>query len=153
MRLKLGLMAAIGLGGIAMAGARQDAVVVMPENEKARAVHEEWGFSEAVIAGDTAYLSGVVVGLRAGETDLEAAYVRAFDQIGGTLKRAGLSWDDVVEITSYHTDVKAQMGAIVKVKGIYIAPPFPAWTAIEVSRLIPDNGITEIRITAKKPAG
>ncbi|BCW89492.1 hypothetical protein sos41_26580 [Alphaproteobacteria bacterium SO-S41] len=150
MRLEIGLIAALGLGGSAMAGARQDATVIMPENEKVRKIHEDWGFSEAVIAGDTAYLSGVVVGLRPGETDLETAYTRAFDQIGGILKRAGLSWDDVVEITSYHTDVKAQMEAMIAVKHRYIAAPFPAWTAIQIVRLIPDSGITEIRITAKK---
>jgi hypothetical protein len=31
----------------------------------------------------------------------------------------------------------------------YVKPPFPAWTAIQVSRLIPTNGITEIKIVAK----
>jgi len=29
--------------------------------------------------------------------------------------------------------------------------PFPAWTAIQVARLIPTNGITEIKIVAKVP--
>ena len=131
-------------------GARQEATVIMPENEKALAAFEQWGFSEAVVSGDTVYLSGVVVTLRTGESDLAAAYERAFAAIGRTLARAGAGWDDVVEMTSYHTDVKAQAEALVAVKGRYITPPFPAWTAIEVSRLIPDNGITEIRVTARK---
>ena len=62
---------------------------------------------------------------------------------------AGASWDDVVEIMRFHTDLTTQMPAIVAVKNIYVKPPFPAWTAIQVSRLIPSNGITEIRIVAK----
>jgi hypothetical protein len=35
------------------------------------------------------------------------------------------------------------------VKKNYVKPPYPAWTAIQVSRLIPSNGITEIKIVAK----
>jgi hypothetical protein len=47
------------------------------------------------------------------------------------------------------TDLTAQMPAIVAVKNRYIKPPFPAWTAIQVARLIPTIGITEIEIVAK----
>jgi len=38
------------------------------------------------------------------------------------------------------------------VKNKYVVGPPPAWTAIEVSRLIPNTGITEIKIVAKLPA-
>lgn len=133
------------------AGARQQATVVMPENAQARQIHEDWGFAEAIVAGDTVYLSGVVVGLAPKETDLEAAYARAFDHIGKILARAGAGWDDVVDITSYHTDLTTQMPAITAAKHRYIKAPYPAWTAIEVSRLIPDRGITEIKLVAKLP--
>jgi len=44
------------------------------------------------------------------------------------------------------------MPATVAVKHRHIKAPFPAWTAIQVARLIPDNGITEIRIVAKLPS-
>lgn len=135
----------------ALAGARQEATVVMPENAEARKFLEEWGFSDAIVTGDTVYLSGVVVGLRPGETDLQAAYARTFEHLGATLKRAGVSWDDVVDITSYHTDLTTQMPAIVAVKNRYVKAPFPAWTAIGVSRLIPDRGLTEIKLIAKLP--
>ena len=135
----------------ALAGARQEATVVMPENPEARKFLEEWGFADAIVAGDTVYLSGVVVGLRPGETDLQAAYARTFDWLGKTLARAGVTWDDVVDITSYHTDLTTQMPAIVAVKNRYVKAPFPAWTAIGVSRLIPDRGLTEIKLVAKLP--
>jgi enamine deaminase RidA (YjgF/YER057c/UK114 family) len=150
MRSLLALLAA-ATSVPALAGARQEAAVVMPENPQARQFLEEWGFSDAIIAGDTVYLSGVVVGLRPGETDLAAAYTRAFDHIGATLNRAGVSWDDVVDITSYHTDLTTQMPAIVAVKNRHVKAPFPAWTAIGVSRLIPDRGLTEIKLVAKLP--
>ena len=144
-----GLAAAIP--GMAAAQARQQATVIMSEDDGERRFQEEWGYSDAIVAGDTIYLSGVVVGQREGET-LEAAYERTYARIGGILRRAGASWDDVVDIASYHTDITAQMPAIVAVHRRYVRAPFPAWTAIDVDRLIPDRGITEIKIVARRPA-
>jgi enamine deaminase RidA (YjgF/YER057c/UK114 family) len=137
----------------ATAGARDSATVLMTEHPIGLKYEKEWGFCDVIIAGDTAYLSGVVAVTRDGDANLEAAYTRAFDQIAAILKKANLSWDDVVEITSYHTDVTAQMPAIVAVKNKYVRAPFPAWTAIQVVRLIPDKGITEIKLVAKRSAG
>ena len=135
----------------AQAGERQRSTVLMSENEGARKFQEQWGYSDAVVTGDTIYLSGIVAGLRPGETDLEAAYERVYRQIGSILKRAGASWDDVVDITSFHTDVTAQMPAIVAAHKRHVKAPYPAWTAIDVDRLIPERGITEIKIVAKRP--
>ena len=133
----------------AHAGARQEATVLLSDNPGERKFQEEWGYADAVIAGDTVYLSGVVAGPRRGETDLKLAYERAFTEMGSTLKRSGSSWDDVVDITSFHTDLTTQMPAIVAVKHKYVKAPPPAWTAIGVTRLIPDTGITEIKLVAK----
>jgi enamine deaminase RidA (YjgF/YER057c/UK114 family) len=127
--------------------------VLMSENPQERAFQERYGYADAVIAGDMVYLSGVVVGLAPGEVDPSAAYERAFKRIGAILARAGVGWADVVEITSFHTDVKAQLDPMAAVKNRYIKPPFPAWTAISVSRLLPDTGITEIKVIARRPAG
>jgi len=143
------LFALVLLTSLVQAGARQDAKVVMdPDPEEAK-FQGEWGYASAIRVGDTIYLSGVVAGVRTGETDLTLGYDRAFKRIGETLKSAGASWDDVVDITTFHTDLTTQMPAIVAVKSRYIKPPFPAWTAIQVARLIPANGITEIKVVAK----
>ena len=131
------------------AGERQNATVLMDTNPDRLKYEQAWGYADAVLTGDTLYLSGVVAGVHDGETDLKLAYTRAFERIGAILTRAGASWDDVVDMTSFHTDLTTQMPAIVEVKNRYIKPPFPAWTAVQVSRLIPDNGITEIKITAR----
>ena len=135
-----------------LAGSRQDSKVLLSENPQERKFQGDWGYADAIVAGDTVYLSGVVAGTRPGETDLKLAYDRAFQRIGKILERAGVSWDDVVDITSFHTDLKTQMPAIVAVKNKYIHAPPPAWTAIQVVRLIPDNGITEIKMVAKLPS-
>jgi enamine deaminase RidA (YjgF/YER057c/UK114 family) len=132
------------------AGARQRATVIMSEDEGDRRFQEEWGYADAIVAGDTIYVSGVVASLRPGETGYDPAYTRAFERIGASLRRVGASWDDVVEISSFHTDLVSQMPAIVAVKNRYVRPPFPAWTAVGVTRLIPGSGITEIRVIASR---
>jgi enamine deaminase RidA (YjgF/YER057c/UK114 family) len=133
----------------ALAGARQEAKVLMPSDPAALQIEQDWGFSDAIVTGDTIYLSGVVAGVREGETDLRLGYTRAFERIAVILKNAGASWDDVVEMTTFHTDLTTQMPAIIAVKKNYVKPPYPAWTAIQVSRLIPNSGITEIKTVAK----
>ena len=143
------LCALLALLPSADAGTRQEAKVVTAANPEEAAFQAEWGYSSAIRVGDLVYLSGVVAGVRKGETDLTLAYERAFHEIAETLKSAGAGWDDVIDITTFHTDLTTQMPAIVAVKNRYIKAPFPAWTAIQVARLIPTNGITEIKIVAK----
>ena len=135
----------------ASAQARQQSTVFMSPDEGERRFQEETGYADAVVAGDTIYLSGVVVGLREGEA-LAAAYDRTYADIGRILARAGAGWDDVVDITSYHTEITAQFPAMVSVHRRYVRAPFPAWTAIDVDRLIPRDGITEIKIVARRPS-
>jgi enamine deaminase RidA (YjgF/YER057c/UK114 family) len=143
------ILGACWASAFAFAGARQDAKVLMAPDPASLKLQQDWGFSDAVVTGDTIYLSGVVAGVREGETDLKLGYTRAFERISAILKDAGASWDDVVDLTSFHTDLTTQMPAMVAVKNNYVKQPFPAWTAIQVSRLIPTNGITEIKIVAK----
>lgn len=133
------------------AGARQNAKVLMTTDPNALKWQQEIGYADAVVTDDTIYLSGVVASLKDGETDLHPAYERAFQTLGDILQRAGASWDDVVEITSFHTDLTTQMPVMIEVKKRFIKEPHPAWTAIGVSRLIPARGLTEIRLIAKLP--
>lgn len=121
--------------------------VVLPEEKE---LLDSWGFSSAVVSGDLIFVSGVVAGLREGESDPEAGFTRAFDRIGKALAASGASWDDVVDMTSYHTDVAAQITSFRRVKDRYVKAPFPAWTAIGVSRLLPPNGIAEIKVVARR---
>ena len=69
------------------------------------------------------------------------------------LQRAGVTWADVVEVRSYHTDPTGQLEAMAKVKKRYRASPDPAWSAVGTSALLMPNGITEIALVAHKPKG
>ena len=104
----------------------------------------------AVIAGDMIYLSGIVAGQGPGETDLVPAYDRVFRQIGAALKRVGASLDDVVDMTTYHTDITAQIDTFAQVKKRHLTGLPPAWTAIDVDRLLPDAGLTEVKVVAHR---
>ncbi|WP_293843731.1 RidA family protein [Sphingopyxis sp.] len=133
----------------ATAIARDPANVLMPENTEARAFQEAVGYATAVIAGDTIYLSGVVAGPAKGESDLAPGYERAFAHIAATLARAGASWDDVVDITTFHTDLAAHIDGFAAVKNRHVKAPFPAWTAIGVSRLYEPAAVVEIKVVAR----
>lgn len=137
---------------VAPASAREADQVLMPENPEARAFQEAVGYADAVIAGDMIYLSGVVAGPGKGESDLTPGYERAFARIAKTLARAGASWDDVVDITTFHTDLPGTIDGFAAVKNRYVKAPFPAWTAIGVSRLYEPTAVVEIKVVARKAA-
>lgn len=137
----------------AATGTRRRSAVIMSADPGSRQNEEEWGYADAIAVGNTIYVSGVVASLRPGERDYQAAYVRLFDEVGARLKRLGSSWDDVVDILSFHTDLVSQMPVIAKVKQQYVSAPYPAWTAVGVTRLGPGSGITEVRVTAIRSRG
>ena len=125
---------------------------IMPENPEARAFQEAVGFSDAVIHGDTIYLSGVVAAPQEGETSLVPAYERAFARLDATLKRLGASWDDVLVFDTFHAGtMSTQLDDLVTVKNRYIKAPFPAWTAVGVTELYEPTAVTEIKLTARRP--
>ena len=128
-----------------------DHQIIYSDNESVRQVQERIGWADAVVAGDTVYVSGVIAGTRPGDQGLEPAYTRAFDTLTKILERAGVSWADVVEVRSFHTDPNAQIDAMAAAKRRYRAAPDPAWTAVGTSGLLASGGITEIALVAYKP--
>ncbi|QPQ56119.1 hypothetical protein IC614_06020 [Allosphingosinicella flava] len=142
--------AALMASSAGLAQTRTDQTALMSTNPGMRQFQDQYGFSDAVIAGDMIFVSGIVAGTRAG--DIEASYDNAYRVIGRILERAGASHDDIVDITSFHTDITTQIDALSKVQKKYLKAPYPAWTAIDVDRLLPDDGLTEIKIVARKPA-
>jgi enamine deaminase RidA (YjgF/YER057c/UK114 family) len=132
-------------------GARQQALVVMPENERQRQFQQDYGYADAVVSNGVVYMSGLPVYLAPGETDMEKAFNRAFETLGKTLVRAGVTWDDVVQVNSVHTDVNAQIDFMVKVKNRYMTGKVPAWTAVGTNGLLQPGGIAEITLVAHVP--
>ncbi|MXO63767.1 hypothetical protein [Qipengyuania oceanensis] len=100
MKLYLSRLAMTGLALAAIAAApataQEPKQTLMPENEEARAFQQEVGYSDAVIHGDTIYLSGVVAGPAPGDEGMQPAFTRAFEHLTRTLERLGATWDDVL---------------------------------------------------------
>jgi enamine deaminase RidA (YjgF/YER057c/UK114 family) len=137
--------------GAQQQGARAEARVIMPQDERQRRMQEQIGWADAVVSNGVVYVSGVPAYLAPGEKDPEQAYVRAFEALGATLRRAGASWDDVVSMTTYHTDVNGQIETFARVKARYIKSPPPAWSAIGTSGLLQPGGLVEIALVAHLP--
>jgi enamine deaminase RidA (YjgF/YER057c/UK114 family) len=109
-------------------------------------------YAPATRAGDMLYLSGVVATVADGETSFEPAIERSFDEIEMILAEAGADWSDVVDVTSYTTDLDAHLGPLWGIKAERVGAPYPSWTLIGVDSLYGGEGaIIETKVTAYLP--
>ncbi len=66
------------------------------------------------------------------------------------LEAAGCSFDDVVDVTTFHTNPEAQLETVMAVRTDEIgAPPYPNWTAVGVTWLAGFG--FEIKVIARLP--
>ncbi|WP_334193442.1 RidA family protein [Pararhodobacter sp.] len=80
--------------------------------------------------------------------DPETQFRNAFDKIAAVLAEAGLGMGDIVEMTSYHIDIRKHFDLFAAVRRDYVQPPFPAWTAVEAGGLRREGALVEIRVIA-----
>lgn len=117
------------------------------------ALYEAHGYSAAIRSGDLLFVSGQV-GSRADgspEPDFETQVRLAFANLKAVLAAAGCSLDDVIDVTSFHTDPENQFAAIMAAKAEnFPAPPYPNWTAVGVTWLAGFD--FEIKVIARIPA-
>lgn len=116
-------------------------------------IYERNGYSAAILSGDHLFVSGQVGSRDDGtpEPGFEAQVRRTFDNLRNVLAAAGCSFDDVVEVTSFHTDPEAQMPTVMKEKArAFPKAPYPAWTAVGVTWLAGYS--LEIKVVARAPA-
>ncbi|PZN97610.1 MAG: hypothetical protein DCF31_00435 [Alphaproteobacteria bacterium] len=110
-------------------------------------------YSAAIRSGDLLFVSGQVGSRDDGspETDFEAQVRLAFANLEATLKAGGCGFDDIVDVTSFHTDPENQVATIMAVKAeAFPQPPYPNWTAVGVTWL---SGFDfEIKVIARIPA-
>ncbi|MCG8334011.1 MAG: RidA family protein [Proteobacteria bacterium] len=114
--------------------------------------YDKWHFSPGVESNGLVFFSGVTASRKDKEisTNAEEQFHDVFFKLKVYLHAADLSFDDILEMTTYHIDLKKHFNTFSKVKDQYIKKPFPAWTAVGVSELIADNALVEIRVIAKK---
>jgi reactive intermediate/imine deaminase len=110
-----------------------------------------FGYSQAVRAGQLVILAGqmpVEADLKVvGEGDIRQQTRKVFENMKQVLGAAQLTFDDVVELVSYHTNM-ADLEAVAEVKAGYFPQDFPAWTAVGVTSLAFPGQMIEIKAMA-----
>lgn len=123
---------------------------IFPANR--HALYEAHRYSAAIRSGDLLFVSGQV-GSRADgtpEPDFKQQVQLAFSNLNDTLTAAGCGFDDIVDVTTFHTDPETQFETIMAVKAdVFKAPPYPNWTAIGVNWLAGFD--FEIKVIARIP--
>ena len=89
-------------------------------------------------------------GRTVGVGDMEKQTRQVLDNIGGVLAAAGGTFDDVVKVTVFVTDV-AEIAAIHAVRRQYFSAPYPASTLVQVAQLIDPDWLIEIEAVAVIP--
>jgi enamine deaminase RidA (YjgF/YER057c/UK114 family) len=118
-----------------------------------QALYEINRYSAAIRSGDLLFVSGKVGSREDGSPEpvFEQQVQLAFDNLAAVLKAAGCTFDDVVDVTTFHTDPATQFAAVNAVRLAVIGePPYPNWTAVGVNWLAGFD--FEIKVIARLPA-
>lgn len=109
-------------------------------------------YSAAIRSGDLLFVSGQVGSREDGspEPDFAKQVQLAFDNLANVLKAAGASYDDIVDVTSFHTHPEIQFETVNAVRAkIFPDRPYPNWTAVGVNWLAGYD--FEIKVIARLP--
>ena len=118
--------------------------VIVPEAD--RKTYENWHFAPTVRHNDLIFCSGVV-----GQGDSpEEEFRSAWESLGGTLKEAGVGYEDIIDSTLYVVDLQKNAATMAKVKDEFIKEPYPASTWIGVTELVIPGARAEIKVTARQ---
>lgn len=73
-----------------------------------------------------------------------------FAKIKAVLEEAGLGFEHLVEMTSYHVGLRDHLDHFKRIRANYVREPYPAWTAIEVAGFVREGAVVEIKCIARK---
>jgi enamine deaminase RidA (YjgF/YER057c/UK114 family) len=116
-----------------------------------RCAAERLKMSPGILADGFLFLTGVTGGDARGDMpeDPEVQFRNCFSKILLVLQEVGLTFDDVVEMTTYHVGLREHFDRFDAIRLENLGEPYPAWTAIEVAGLRRDGAVVEIRAIAK----
>ena len=124
---------------------------VFPAN--ANPLYETYGYSAAIRSENLLFVSGQVGNRTDGSPEPEfGAQVRlAFANLKATLLAAGCGFDDIIDVTTFHTDPEKQFKTFREVqKEIFTKAPYPNATAVGVNWLAGFD--FEIKVIARIPS-
>ena len=119
--------------------------------QELQAYYDDWHMSPGHLSDNHIFLTGFTGAGADGSlsSDPETQMRNAFEKIGCVLREAGLDFDALVEMTSYHVGLRTHLELFRSVRADYVQEPYPAWTAIEVAGFVRDGAIIEIRAIAR----
>lgn len=120
-----------------------------------QAYYDNFHFSQATRVGDLIWVSGQVgvdAAMQPAQGIVEQSHL-AFQSLKLVLETAGASLGDVVELTTFHTHLQADMAAFAQVKDVYFPARYPSWTAVGISQLALEPLRVEIRAVAVAGCG
>jgi enamine deaminase RidA (YjgF/YER057c/UK114 family) len=126
---------------------------VVPPSQ--RWYYDEWHLSPLISHGGFAFLSGVTGSRPDGSCadTHEREFIEAFEKLGHVLDAAGLGYDAILELTTYHIGMAGHLDVFRRVKDRFLVEPWPAWSAIGVSELAAPGSSVELRAVCRMPEG
>jgi enamine deaminase RidA (YjgF/YER057c/UK114 family) len=125
-----------------------------PEDSKmfqaSRAGFQKFGYSPGVVAGGLLFIAGQV-GIRPDGTVAESLteqFEVAMKRTVEILSWEGLTLADLVEVVSYHVDLKNNLPEFLEAKPRFTEKPYPAWSIIGIDALARPEFKIEIRSVA-----
>jgi enamine deaminase RidA (YjgF/YER057c/UK114 family) len=115
-----------------------------------QAVVKTRGYLPGLRVGDIVFLAGQV-GRTADMqivTDPRAQFEAAFENLRVVLAEAGCTFDDLVDMTTYHVDMAKHWSVFREVKNRVLPRGKFPWTAIGVSALADPAFLLEVKATA-----
>jgi enamine deaminase RidA (YjgF/YER057c/UK114 family) len=111
--------------------------------------YQTWHFAEANRVGRTVWVAGQRGFDERDQISLDPTIQArvAFRQLERTLREAGATMDDIVSLTTYHTDL-AHLEAFRAVKEEFVRAPYPAWTIIGVAALASPDMVVQVAAVA-----
>lgn len=125
-----------------------DRQIIVPDSMKS--LSERAGYAPAIKVGTTLYCAGQVgrtPGLVVIE-DPEQQFFAAWENLRLVLQAGGCSFEDVVDMTTYHIDLQRHMPLFRSVKDKVFPRNTCAWTCIGVSELARPGLLVEIKCVA-----
>lgn len=126
---------------------------IFPVSTQRHALYEAHGYSPAIKSGDLLFVSGQVGSRLDGtpEPDFKAQVALSFENLKNVLNAAGCTFDDIIDVTTFHTNPEEQLADIMEVKSkVFNTNVQPNWTALGVTWLAGFD--FEIKVIVRIPA-
>ena len=115
-----------------------------------------FGYAPVVRVGDWVIVSGIPAG---GEGTYEEKIRGMYRRAAQLLEAAGASFDDVVELTTFHTtptgsaEFRAEFDKYMPIHREFLGEHRPAWTAVGTTALLSSTAVVEMRVVAVAGSG